>query len=263
MSARADASFRRGMEVIVRSERGLEVGQVLCEVNPDAASHLDSSPVGSIVRLVTNEDAEAIQKIDASRSDKIAICEQSIESLQLQMKLIDIEQLFGGERVVVYYLSEDRVDFRELVKKLAAHYQTRIEMKQIGVRDEAKLLADYGDCGQPVCCNNHLVTMPPVSMRMAKLQKATLDPTKISGRCGRLKCCLRYEFDTYDEIQKQLPRIGANILTREGKARVLNQQILTEQLLIETEDRRRMVIDASEVISVIKKPKAKSSDDES
>jgi cell fate regulator YaaT (PSP1 superfamily) len=257
MSARADADFRRGMEVVVRSDRGLEIGQILCEINPDAASHLDNPPVGSIVRLVSSEDAETIQKIDASRAGRIATCELASESLQLKMKLVDVEQLFGNERLVVYYLADERVDFRELVKKLAAIFQTRVEMKQIGVRDEAKLIADYGDCGQPVCCNNHLVTMPPVSMRMAKLQKATLDPTKISGRCGRLKCCLRYEFDTYDEIQKQLPRIGANILTRDGKARVLNQQILTEQLLIETEDRRRMVIDASEVLSVVKKTKPK------
>ena len=109
------------------------------------------------------------------------------------MQLVDLEHLFGGERVVIYYLSDDRVDFRELVKALAGEFQTRIEMRQIGVRDEAKLLADYGDCGQPVCCGTFLSEMPPVSMKMAKVQKATLDPTKISGRCGRLKCCLRYE----------------------------------------------------------------------
>jgi cell fate regulator YaaT (PSP1 superfamily) len=116
--------------------------------------------------------------------------------------LVDVEHLFGGERIVVYYLAENRVDFRELVRALAGEFQTRIEMRQIGVRDEAKLLADYGDCGCPVCCNTHLVNMPPVSMRMAKLQKATLDPTKISGRCGRLKCCLRYEFETYEQAAR-------------------------------------------------------------
>ena len=168
------------------------------------------------------------------------------------MKLIDVETLLGGERIVVFYVADDRVDFRQLVKVLAGEFKTRIEMRQVGVRDEAKLLADYGDCGKPVCCNNHLVTMPPVSMKMAKLQKATLDPTKISGRCGRLKCCLRYEFDTYEEIHKQLPRVGAHIVTANGRAKVLNQQIIAEQLLIEMEDHRRMVIDASEVLSVIK-----------
>lgn len=253
MASRNDAVYRRSMEVIVRTDRGIEVGQVLCEANDDALSHLDQPANGHLVREVSPEDLSAIDGIDDSRRSKIEACQKHIEALGLDMKLVDVEQLFGGERVVVFYLSEDRVDFRELVKLLASEFQTRIEMKQIGVRDEAKLLADYGDCGKPVCCNTHLVTMPPVSMKMAKLQKATLDPTKISGRCGRLKCCLRYEFDTYEAIQKQLPRVGAQVVTRDGKAKVLNQQIITEQLLIETEDHRRIVIDASEVLSVIKK----------
>ncbi len=258
MGVRGDSSYRRGMQVIVRSDRGLEVGQVLCEATEDALSHLDQSPSGQIVREVSGDDVNEINHIDGSRKKKLETCQKHIDTLGLEMKLIDVEQLFGGERLVVFYLAEDRVDFRELVKLLAAEFQTRIEMKQIGVRDEAKLLADYGDCGKPVCCNTHLVTMPPVSMKMAKLQKATLDPTKISGRCGRLKCCLRYEFDTYEEIQKQLPRVGAQIVTREGKAKVLSQQIIAEQLLVETEDHRRMVIDASEVLSVIKKTSGES-----
>ena len=253
MGSRGDKSYRRGMEVVVRSDRGLEIGQVLCEASDDALSHLDQPPTGQIVREVMDEDLTAIDDIDGARKSKLQSCQKHIDALGLDMKLIDIESLFGGERLVVFYLSEQRVDFRELVKLLAGEFQTRIEMKQIGVRDEAKLLADYGDCGKPVCCNNHLVTMPPVSMKMAKLQKATLDPTKISGRCGRLKCCLRYEFDTYEAIQKQLPRVGSMVVTRNGKAKVLNQQIIAEQLLVETEDHRRMVIDASEVLSVIKK----------
>lgn len=253
MATRNDAKYRRSMEVIVRTERGVEVGQVLCEASDDALSRLDQPPTGHIVREVSGDDLSAIDGIDSSRRSKLEACQKHIDSLGLEMKLVDVEQLFGGERLIVFYLADDRVDFRELVKLLAGEFQTRIEMKQIGVRDEAKLLADYGDCGKPVCCNTHLVTMPPVSMKMAKLQKATLDPTKISGRCGRLKCCLRYEFDTYEAIQKQLPRVGSQIVTRNGKAKVLNQQIIAEQLLVETEDHRRMVIDASEVLSVVKK----------
>lgn len=253
MNARFDSEFRRGMEVIVRSDRGLEVGQVLCEASDDSLSHLDRPATGQIVREVSEGDVATIDGLDTSRNYKLTACQKHIAALGLEMKLVDVESLFGGERLVVFYLSEERVDFRELVKLLASEFKTRIEMKQIGLRDEAKILADYGDCGQPVCCNNHLVTMPPVSMRMAKLQKATLDPTKLSGRCGRLKCCLRYEFDTYDEIQKQLPPVGAQVVTRDGKAKVLNRQIIAEQLLVEMEDRRRVVIDASEVLSVIKK----------
>lgn len=252
MTSRNEEQYRRSNEVVVRSDRGVEVGQVLCEATDDALTHLDQPPTGSIVRMVSSEDANNINSIDADRFSKIEVCKREISKLQLDMKLIDVETLLGGERIVVFYIADDRVDFRQLVKVLAGEFKTRIEMRQVGVRDEAKLLADYGDCGKPVCCNNHLVTMPPVSMKMAKLQKATLDPTKISGRCGRLKCCLRYEFDTYEEIHKQLPRVGAHIVTANGRAKVLNQQIIAEQLLIEMEDHRRMVIDASEVLSVIK-----------
>ena len=185
MASRNDIVYRRSMEVIVRTDRGIEVGQVLCEATEDALSHLDQPATGHVIREVSNDDVVSIDGIDGDRKKKLAICQKHIEALNLDMKLIDVEQLFGGERLVVFYLSEDRVDFRELVKLLASEFQTRIEMRQIGVRDEAKLLADYGDCGKPVCCNSHLIQMPPVSMKMAKLQKATLDPTKISGRCGR------------------------------------------------------------------------------
>ena len=253
MTSRSDDQFRRGMEVVVRTERGLEVGQVLCESTEDALSHLDQSPNGTIVRAVSAEDATDIDNIDGARLSNIETCRRHCEKLGLKMKLVDVEQLLGRQRMVVYYLSEDRVDFRELVKVLAGEFKTRVEMKQIGARDEAKLLADYGDCGKPVCCNNHLVKMPPVSMKMAKLQKATLDPTKISGRCGRLKCCLRYEFDTYLDIQRELPKVGSNVVTRNGKARVIAQQIIAQQLLVETEDHRRILIEASEVLSVTRK----------
>jgi cell fate regulator YaaT (PSP1 superfamily) len=169
----------------------------------------------------------------------------------MQMELVDVEQIFGGERLIFYFLAEKRVDFRDLVKDLAREFRTRIEMRQIGVRDEAKLLADYGDCGKPVCCNTHMLQMPPVSMKMAKLQKSTLDPSKISGRCGRLKCCLRFEQDVYDEFQAQLPPQGARIVTGKGQARVLAQEVLARKLMVEFEDGRRLVIDMNEVLSVI------------
>lgn len=250
MASRSDDPFRRGMEVVVRTDRGLEVGQVLCESTEDALSHLDQPAHGTIVRAVSAEDATDIDAIDGARLSNIDTCRRHAEKLGLAMKLVEVEQLLGRQRMIVYYLSEDRVDFRELVKVLASEFQTRIEMKQIGARDEAKLLADFGDCGKPVCCNNHLVKMPPVSMKMAKLQKATLDPTKISGRCGRLKCCLRYEFDTYLDIQRELPKVGSHVVTRNGKARVIAQQIIAQQLLVETEDHRRILIEASEVLSV-------------
>lgn len=252
-SARPRDVYRRDDRIIVRTKRGLEAGQVLCEATDQAMSHLRDPAFGSIMRPMTDEDERQSQHMEGGTRKELEACRKHIEGLGLEMQLVDIEHLFGGERVVIYYLAETRVDFRELVKLLASELQTRIEMRQIGVRDEAKLLADYGDCGKPVCCNTHLSEMPPVSMRMAKLQKATLDPTKISGRCGRLKCCLRYEYDTYEDLQKELPPIGSEVVTRNGRGRVLNHEILAGQLLMRMEDNRNVLMDASEVLSIIKR----------
>jgi cell fate regulator YaaT (PSP1 superfamily) len=193
------------------------------------------------------DDARDVARIHEQENSECRTCVRCIGELGLPMQLVDVEHLFGGERIVVYYLAEGRVDFRELVRMLAGEFQTRIEMRQIGVRDEAKLLADYGDCGKPVCCNTHLAVMPPVSMKMAKLQKATLDPTKISGRCGRLKCCLRYEFDTYEQLQRQLPSLGSRVMTPGGRAKVVGQEILAGQLLVETADGLRKLVPLSDV----------------
>ena len=245
---RGKDTYARTERVIARTNRGLEVGQILCEANEDAISRLKTSGHGQILRSMSTDDSSELAHIQSKNGEVFQVCERYVDEFRLPLQLVDIEHVFGGERLVIYYLAEGRVDFRELVKKLASEFQTRIEMRQIGVRDEAKLLADFGDCGKPVCCNTHLSEMPPVSMKMAKL---TLDPTKISGRCGRLKCCLRYEYDTYEELQKDLPPIGSDVVTDKGRARVLNQEILAGQLLIETEDHRRMLIDANEILTVI------------
>lgn len=248
-------SFVRGEQVIARTSRGLESGEVLCEASDEVVATIKDAKQGQIVRKVNADDVRDLRKMFEQERREYEVCQQEIKKLALQMKLVDVEHLYGGERVVVYYLADERVDFRDLVKSLATEFQTRIEMRQIGVRDEAKLLADYGDCGKPVCCNTHLSEMPPVSMKMAKLQRATLDPSKISGRCGRLKCCLRYEYDTYQDLQRDLPPVGADIITNKGRARVLAQEILAGQVLVETEDMRRIVIDAADVLTVLKREK--------
>src|SRR2546421_11896163 len=173
-------------------------------------------------------------------------CSRFVATRHLQMELVDVEHLFGGERIIFYFLAEKRVDFRELVKDLARTFQTRIELRQIGVRDEAKLKADYGDCGKPVCCNTHMSVMPPVSMRMAKLQKSTLDPSKISGRCGRLKCCLRFEQDVYEEFQQSLPPVGSRVLTAKGQGRGPAPGNPAPPLLVEFEDGRPLPVPARE-----------------
>lgn len=254
----------RGNRVIARTARGLEFGEVLCEATETVLKQLESPPGGSIQRRLSEADENELAHL-VSRTEKDSeLCIAIIRELDLPMDLVEIERIFGGERMVVYYLSEDRVDFRELVKRLAAEFQTRVEMRQIGVRDEAKLLADYGDCGQPVCCNSHLVKMPPVSMKMVKLQKATLDPNKISGRCGRLKCCLRYEYDTYEDHRKSLPRVGADVVVGSGRGRVVGQELLSRQLLLSMEDNRRILVHADEILSVInsKRPQRNDDDDE-
>jgi cell fate regulator YaaT (PSP1 superfamily) len=242
-------SYNRGTQVVLRTERGQEVGEVLCEATPQAREWLTEPTQGQIIRPVSFEDLQSIDRVREKEAQEFETCLKFIGQRQLQMALVDVEHLFGGERIVFYFLSEKRVDFRELVKDLAREFQTRIEMRQIGVRDEAKLLADYGDCGKPVCCNTHMPTMPPVSMRMAKLQKSTLDPSKISGRCGRLKCCLRFEQNVYEEFQQQLPAIGARILTRKGQGRVLAQEILARKVLVEFEDGRRTIVAADEILT--------------
>ena len=199
-------SLGRGTAVIVRTDRGLETGLVLCEASPEVRAQLKNPVEGPVLRPMSAEDHLEDRRLREQADRELDLCARHVARLGLDMKLVMVEHIFGGERIVVYYLAENRVDFRELVRALASEFQTRIEMRQIGVRDEAKLLGTYSDCGLPLCCNTHLVQMPPVSMKMAKLQKATLDPTKISGRCGRLKCCLRYEFEVYEELHKEAAR---------------------------------------------------------
>src|SRR5947209_5017436 len=184
----------RGQKVVVHSDRGSELGEVLCPATDRTALFLENPIQGEILRVATTEDLATEARLADFQKEGFTSCREFIARRRLQMDLVDVEAILGGERMVFYYLSEKRVDFRELVKDLARTFQTRIEMRQIGVRDEAKLLADYGDCGKPVCCYTHISRMPSVPMRMAKLQQTTLDPSKISGRCGRLNGCLLYEF---------------------------------------------------------------------
>jgi cell fate regulator YaaT (PSP1 superfamily) len=196
---------------------------------------------------MTPDDHRECRRLVDQQQEEFQRCERIIRKSGLEMNLVKLEHIFGGERIIVYYVADGRVDFRELVKMLASEFQTRIEMRQIGVRDETKLMADFGDCGKEVCCNSHLVTMPPVSMKMAKLQKATLDPTKISGRCGRLKCCLRFEFDVYQEMQSELPRVGRRVQTPDGPGKVVGQEILRQQVQVELEDHLRKLFPADQV----------------
>jgi cell fate regulator YaaT (PSP1 superfamily) len=250
----------RGQGAILQTERGQEHGEILCEANPKAVELIAEPTHGQILRVMNEEDHARVTQLHQFELREFETCCKCISVRKLQMDLVDVEHLFGGERIIFYFLAEKRVDFRELVKDLAREYRTRIEMRQIGVRDEAKLLADYGDCGKPVCCNTHMTVMPPVSMRMAKLQKSTLDPSKISGRCGRLKCCLRFEQDVYEEYQEQLPAAGSRLVTRKGQGKVIAQEILARKLLVEFEDGRRLVVGMDEVLTTLEDAKDKRTD---
>ncbi|MEX0715976.1 MAG: regulatory iron-sulfur-containing complex subunit RicT [Planctomycetaceae bacterium] len=251
-TAKPDVDLPRGRPVIVRTDRGVEWGEILCPAGEQARKHLGKSPEpGRILRDANDNDHRHREELHRREREQFREGGEMIREHKLQMQLVDVENLFGGERLIFYYLAENRVDFRELVRAMAKRFRTRIEMRQIGVRDETRLLADYGDCGRPVCCNNHLREMPPVSMKAAKIQKASLDPQKISGRCGRLKCCLRYEYDTYVEIRRELPRVGATVVTKTGQGRVLAQELLARKLLVEYEDRRRMLTDEKDVLTVV------------
>jgi cell fate regulator YaaT (PSP1 superfamily) len=244
-----NVSARRGDVVIIRTERGQESGEVLCPATKEAVAAIPEPTKGEIIRVATLDDREKIARIGDIQKQQYTKGTELVRQHHLPMQIVDVEFLFGGERLVFYFLADGRVDFRELVKSMAREFHTRIELRQIGVRDEAKLLADYGDCGKPVCCNTHMVVMPPVSMRMAKLQKSTLDPAKISGRCGRLKCCLRFEQDVYEEFQKELPPVGTKVVTAKGKGKVLAHEILARRVLIEFEDGRRLPVAAAEVLT--------------
>ena len=235
--------LRHGTDVIVRTNRGQEVGVVLCHATPEALEKIKAEMIEDrIVRTMTDADRNEYRRIKSGEKDEFERCRRIIEKMQLQMDLVRMEHLFGGERIIVYYVADGRIDFRELVKVLAGEFQTRIEMRQIGVRDETKLLADFGDCGKDVCCNECLIEMPPVSMKMAKLQKATLDPTKISGRCGRLKCCLRYEYDLYVDLQRELPGVGKRVTTPDGEGKVIAHEILAQKVWVELPDHSRKLL---------------------
>ena len=244
-----DYRFERQGQVILRTERGLEAGVALCPATPEAVKATADPTRGQLVRAATGADKLRLAGLAEVQKKEFDRAVELVKQHRLAMQLVDTERLFGDERVVFYFLADGRVDFRELVKSMAREFHARIELRQIGVRDEAKLLADYGDCGRPVCCNSFLAVMPPVSMRMAKLQKSTLDPTKISGRCGRLKCCLRYEQDVYEEHQAELPPVGARVVTATGPGRVLAQELLARRLLVEFDDGRRLPVPAAEILS--------------
>ncbi len=209
-----------GTKVVVETARGIECGEVVVE---NKAVEEDSivRPLKPIIRIATDEDIKCIESNKSKEREAFKICQQKIAEHKLDMKLVDVEYTFDNSKILFYFTADGRVDFRELVKDLASVFRTRIELRQIGVRDEAKMLGGLGICGLPFCCSSFLGEFQPVSIKMAKEQGLSLNPVKISGTCGRLMCCLKYEQDAYSDLLKVTPKVGDKVMTPDGPGEVL------------------------------------------
>ncbi|MBY0261732.1 MAG: hypothetical protein K2Q20_05280, partial [Phycisphaerales bacterium] len=244
-----------GTKFVVRSHRGTELGEMLTSTCPNSGcgksvsrkemlEYIDNSGgkdypyfgQGKVLRIATPEDMAKQAALDGQRVQMTKQARAIAERMNLPMKVVDAEQILGAERITFYFVSEDRVDFRELAEELAYVHNARIDLRHIGARDEARITADYEKCGQHCCCKQFLKVLKPVSMKNAKIQKATLDPLKISGRCGRLMCCLRYEESSYDDLRARLPKKKQRVSTPHGVGWVVDSQILTQLVLVQLEE---------------------------
>jgi cell fate regulator YaaT (PSP1 superfamily) len=227
--------FKAGDYVIVESDRGLDYGQVLAEAEVILDSDV-SEPLKKVIRKTNPWDMHQIDKNKKKIKDVMATCTKKIQERHLAMKLVDAEFSFDRSKIMFYFTAEGRIDFRDLVKDLANEFKTRIELKQIGVRDEAKMLGGFGPCGRALCCATYLKDFDAVTIKMAKEQNLPLNPTKISGLCGRLMCCLGYEHKTYKDLMKGLPEIGSTIKTEKGQGKVVSINAIKRSVMAELED---------------------------
>lgn len=239
-----DYEVQVGMRVIVETAQGVECGEIA--VGPKMVPKDDVvQPIRRILRVATDEDLSSITEARESEKDAFQTACDYAKRLELEMKVVDAEWTFDKQKLVFYFTADERVDFRELVKELAACFKTRIEMRQIGVRDQSKMLGGYGVCGRALCCTTWIGDFEPVSIRHAKDQDLSLNPGKISGVCGRLKCCLRFEADTYQEIRQRMPKVGTIIETPVGPAKVIELHVIKERVTVmfdEGDELRRVEI---------------------
>ncbi|HIR47516.1 MAG TPA: stage 0 sporulation family protein [Candidatus Caccousia avicola] len=223
------ARLRQGDRVIVETSRGVECGEVMM-INREIDEESVPQPLKKLIRLATKEDLARIAENAAKEKTAYQICARKIEAHKLDMKLVSVEYTFDNSKILFYFTADGRIDFRELVKDLASVFRTRIELRQIGVRDEAKMLGGIGICGRPFCCASFLSGFQPVSIKMAKEQGLSLNPVKISGACGRLMCCLKYEQEAYTDLLRNTPPIGSLVSTPEGRGVVTEVNLLTGML---------------------------------
>ena len=240
-----------GQGVILETSRGLEYGECV-QGNTSVEDEAVVQPLRPVVRLATEKDLETVARNREKEEKAFTICQQKILEHGLDMKLVEVEYSFEGNKILFFFTSEGRVDFRSLVKDLASIFHARIELRQIGVRDEAKMLGGLGICGKPFCCSTFLDEFQPVSIKMAKTQNLSLNPTKISGTCGRLMCCLKYEQDSYEDLLKHTPKVGAIVKTADGKGVVEEVNLLTGKLRVKMDKNDNVVVVKKDDIEVIK-----------
>lgn len=235
--------IEKGDHVIVETARGIEYGLVV--MAPRLAGEKDIvAPLRDVIRIATERDKQIYEENQAAEEEAFAICKEKIAQHGLDMNLIDVEYTFDGNKILFYFTAEGRVDFRELVKDLAAEFRTRIELRQIGVRDETKMGGGIGICGRPYCCSTFLTDFAPVSIKMAKEQNLSLNPAKISGTCGRLMCCLKYEESTYEELNQRMPSEGDMVQTPSGVGEVLHVNVLRQLIKVGiTQEKGDVLID--------------------
>ncbi|MBQ7036167.1 MAG: stage 0 sporulation family protein [Clostridia bacterium] len=227
----ADLPLKEGMHVIVETARGLEYGEVTASPRDIEDSEL-VSPLKKVVRIATPQDTKQVETNRRKEKEAFNICLEKIEKHGLEMKLIHVEYSFDANKILFYFTANGRVDFRELVKDLASVFRTRIELRQVGVRDESKMMGGLCVCGRPLCCSTFLSDFHPVSIKMAKEQGLSLNPTKISGACGRLMCCLKYEQEAYEDLNKITPPVGSIVKTPRGNGTVIQVALLSGKLRV-------------------------------
>lgn len=235
-----DFQIQKGQSVIVETVRGIEFGDVVFGIRYVAEDEV-VLPLRKVLRIATTEDIAQMEANKEAASQALKLCQQKVEEHRLEMKLIDAEYTFDRNKIIFYFTAEGRVDFRELVRDLATVFRTRIELRQIGVRDEAKMLGGIGPCGRVLCCSSFLGDFEPVSIKMAKDQSLSLNPTKISGLCGRLMCCLKFENHNYEESKLALPDIGEYVYTPDGKGEVKELDILERKVQVQLNENGNMV----------------------
>lgn len=242
---------------VVETANGLSIGTV-AKGNHEVEDDAILAPLKNCVRKANDSDINKLKENEKKETEAFKICEEKILAHKLEMKLVSVEYSFDGSKITFFFTADGRVDFRELVKDLAAKFRTRIELRQIGVRDEARMLGGLGICGQPYCCKRFLDDFQPVSIKMAKEQGLSLNPTKISGSCGRLMCCLKYEQNSYDYLISITPSIGSTVKTKEGIGTVIDANLITGNLIVKPKDEESIPykVNRSEVRLISAKRKA-------